>query len=69
MSSQLVNQCMRRRFVLYFLVQTVLWMLFLSASDILPKEGELIPRGGVWRPTPTACCRFCGSHFAGTWGH
>lgn len=54
MSSQSINQCMRRRFVPYFIVQTLLWMLFLSVSDILPKEGELIPRGGTWREATQA---------------
>lgn len=54
MSSQSINQIMRRRLVPYFIVQTVLWMLFLSISDILPKEGELLPRGGTWRPATGA---------------
>lgn len=54
MPSQSISQIMRRRFVPYFIVLTVLWMLFLSISDILPKEGELLPRGGPWRPATKA---------------
>ena len=54
MSSQSINQCMRRRFVPYFIVQTVLWMAVLNVADLLPKEGEMIPRGGVWRPATQA---------------
>ena len=38
----------------YFVFLTVLWILFLRVSDLLPKEGELIPRGGAWLPATEA---------------
>lgn len=54
MSSRLIDQIMRRRFVPYFIAQTVLWMIVLNVMDLLPKEGELIPRGGTWREATQA---------------
>ncbi len=45
---------MRGFFLRYLLALTVLWLLFLSATDLLPKEGEMIPRDGVWRPATEA---------------
>lgn len=44
-----------RGFALPYLVAlTVLWGLLLSAADLLPKVGEMIPRGGAWRPATEA---------------
>ena len=40
---------MRQRLVPYILALSVLWMAILRLTDFLPKEGELIPRGGTWR--------------------
>lgn len=54
MSSQSISQIMRRRFVPYFIVQTVLWILVLNVADLLPNEGEQLPRGGTWRPATQA---------------
>lgn len=31
-------------FVRYLLALTVLWMVILRVTDLLPKEGEMIPR-------------------------
>jgi hypothetical protein len=45
---------MRSFAVRYFVILTVLWVLLLRASDMLPKEGELIPRDGGWRPATEA---------------
>ena len=45
---------MRGFFFRYLLVLTVLWMVVLNVADLLPKEGELIPRGGAWRPATQA---------------
>jgi hypothetical protein len=38
----------------YFLALTVLWAVVLCITDLLPKEGEMIPRDGVWRPATEA---------------
>jgi len=40
---------MRGFFLRYLLALTVLWVIVLNVMDLLPKEGELIPRSGVWR--------------------
>lgn len=45
---------MRGFFVRYILALTVLWVIVLNVMDLLPKEGELIPRGGTWRPATEA---------------
>lgn len=45
---------MRGFFARYLLALTVLWVIVLNVMDLLPKEGELIPRGGVWRPATEA---------------
>jgi hypothetical protein len=45
---------MRGFFVRYLLALTVLWVIVLNVMDLLPKEGELIPRGGTWRPATDA---------------
>jgi hypothetical protein len=45
---------MRGFFVRYILALTVLWVLLLRVMDIIPKEGELIPRSGAWRPATEA---------------
>ncbi|QEL15124.1 hypothetical protein [Limnoglobus roseus] len=50
MSDPTVGSRMRGCAVPYFLALTVLWVLFLLMADVLPKDGELIPRGGTWRP-------------------
>lgn len=42
---------MRGFAVRYVVTLTVLWVIVLNVVDLLPKEGELIPRGGMWRPT------------------
>ena len=54
MSNATIGGWMRSFAVPYFVALTVLWLLFLSASDLLPKEGEMIPRDGVWRPATDA---------------
>jgi hypothetical protein len=41
-------------FVRYMLALTLLWVMVLRVTDLLPKEGELIPRGGAWRPATEA---------------
>lgn len=45
---------MRAFFARYVLALTVLWMVVLNVADLLPKEGEMIPRGGAWRPATGA---------------
>lgn len=45
---------MRGFLVRYLLALTVLWVIVLNVVDLLPKEGELIPRGGAWRPATEA---------------
>jgi len=45
---------MRGFFLRYLLALTVLWVIVLNVMDLLPKEGELIPRGGAWRPATEA---------------
>lgn len=49
MSSPTIGGRMRGFFVRYLLALTVLWVIVLNVTDLLPKEGELIPRGGTWR--------------------
>src|SRR5687767_13713028 len=69
MSKPTISGRMRGFAVPYFVALTVLWMLLLRVADLLPKEGELIPRGGAWRPateadrirafqSQTGCCYF-----------
>ena len=38
----------------YFFFLTVLWVLLLRVADLLPQEGELVPRGGAWREATQA---------------
>jgi hypothetical protein len=45
---------MRSFLVSYLLALTVLWVVILRATDLLPKEGEMIPRDGAWRPATEA---------------
>jgi hypothetical protein len=45
---------MRGFFPRYIVVQTILWIVVLNVADLLPKEGELIPRGGAWREATQA---------------
>jgi hypothetical protein len=45
---------MRGCLVRYLLALTVLWVVILRVTDLLPKEGEMIPRDGVWRPATEA---------------
>jgi hypothetical protein len=45
---------MRGFLLRYLLALTVLWGIVLYVMDLLPKEGELIPRGGAWRPATQA---------------
>jgi hypothetical protein len=45
---------MRGFLLRYLLALTVLWVVVLNVMDLLPKEGELIPRGGMWRPATEA---------------
>jgi hypothetical protein len=45
---------MRGFLLRYLLALTVLWVIVLNVMDLLPKEGELIPRGGAWRPATEA---------------
>jgi len=40
---------MRCFLVRYLVVLTLLWMVVLRVTDLLPKEGEMIPRDGAWR--------------------
>ncbi len=54
MNNQTVCEWMRAFFPRYFVVQTILWIVVLNVADLLPKEGELIPRGGAWRPATQA---------------
>jgi fucose 4-O-acetylase-like acetyltransferase len=54
MSNPTIGGRMRRFAVPYFVFLTVLWVLILRASDMIPKEGELIPRAGGWRPATAA---------------
>ena len=54
MSKPTIGGRMRGFAVPYFVFLTVLWMLLLRASDMLPKVGELIPRDGAWRPATEA---------------
>jgi len=50
MSKPTIGGRMRGFAVPYFVFLSVLWVLILWVADLLPKEGELIPRGGAWRP-------------------
>ena len=54
MSDTTVTGRMRGFFARYLLALTVLWVVVLNVMDLLPKEGELIPRGGAWRPATEA---------------
>jgi hypothetical protein len=45
---------MRSFLVRYLLALTVLWVVILRVTDMLPKVGEMIPRDGVWRPATEA---------------
>lgn len=54
MSDPTVGGRMRGFLTRYLLAQTVLWVVVLNVTDLLPKEGELIPRGGEWRPATGA---------------
>jgi hypothetical protein len=49
-----VSSRMQQRFVPYILALTVLWLAILRITDFLPKEGELIPRGGTCREATQA---------------
>lgn len=54
MSNATVGGRMRGFLLRYLLALTVLWVIVLNVMDLLPKEGELIPRGGAWRPATEA---------------
>lgn len=54
MNDTTVGGRMRGFIVRYLLALTVLWVIVLIVMDLLPKEGELIPRGGAWRPATEA---------------
>jgi hypothetical protein len=54
MSKPTIGGRMRGFALPYFVFLTVLRVLILRASDMLPKEGELLPRGGAWRPATEA---------------
>jgi hypothetical protein len=54
MSDTTVGGRMRGFLARYLLALTVLWVIVLNVVDLLPKEGELIPRGGTWRPATEA---------------
>ena len=54
MNNTTVGSWMRGFFPRYFLALTVLWIVVLNVADLLPKEGELLPRGGAWRPATQA---------------
>ena len=54
MSSATVGGRMRGFLLRYLLALTVLWVIVLNVMDLLPKEGELIPRDGAWRPATEA---------------
>jgi hypothetical protein len=54
MSDQTVGGWIRGFFPRYIAVQTILWIVVLNVADLLPREGELIPRGGAWRPATGA---------------
>jgi hypothetical protein len=49
-----VGDRMRSRLVPYLVVLTVLWLVVLQVADLLPKEGQMLPRGGTWRPATAA---------------
>lgn len=76
MSNQTVGEWMRAFFPRYIIAQTVLWIVVLNVADLLPKEGELIPRAGAWREATQAdrlksflwftfCCYFGAMAFFG----
>lgn len=54
MANQLISQCMRKRFIPYFLALTVLWIVVLNVADLLPKVREMPPRDGAGRPATQA---------------
>lgn len=45
---------MRSLLVRCLVVLTVLWIIILRTIDLMPKKGQMIPRGGVWRPATEA---------------
>lgn len=49
-----VGSRMRGFLLRYLLALTVLWVIVLNVVDLPPKEGELIPRNGAWRPATEA---------------
>ena len=51
-----VSGRVRSRLLPYLVILMVLWMAVLKVTDFLPKDGELIPRGGTWRPATEADC-------------
>jgi hypothetical protein len=54
MSNTTVGGRMRGFFIRYLLALTVLWVIVLNVMDLLPKEGEMIPRDGAWRQATEA---------------
>lgn len=54
MSNATIGGRMRGFAIPYFLALTVLWVVILRITDLLPKEGEMIPRDGAWRPATEA---------------
>lgn len=54
MSNPAIDGRMRDFLVRYLLALSVLWVVVLNVMDLLPKEGELIPRDGAWRPATDA---------------
>jgi hypothetical protein len=54
MNNPTIGGRMRGFLARYLLALTVLWVIVLNVMDLLPKEGELIPRGGEWRPATEA---------------
>ena len=71
MSDTTVGGRMRGFFVRYLLALIMLWVVILRVTDLLPKEGEMIPRDGVWRQASEAArirsflwftfCWYCGA--------
>ena len=67
MSDTTVGGRMRGVFVRYILALTVLWVIVLRCTDLLPKEGEMIPRDGAWRPATEADRTQSFLWFTGCW--